>query len=227
MPLIWFPPPPSTPPSISPSPPVLEQAEVAIRSEKTAPARSACARATRVYRVAAVNVDTGKMVWAFQTSPHDMHDWDSAQTPILIDGVIDVAGAHDNNILVGASYVVVRNLVLKGAKADAKSPMPFAASWKSKCAPKWPNSARSGRRGVANLLTRDQIRWPTSRAGRRWPRPSRRAGTAAHHEAGRDLEVQLVGTGAGRRRDDRAGSPVLRHGVERDVEQGEESGCAA
>ncbi len=37
----------------------------------------------------AVNVETGKMAWAFQTSPHDMHDWDSAQTPILIDAVID------------------------------------------------------------------------------------------------------------------------------------------
>jgi alcohol dehydrogenase (cytochrome c) len=37
----------------------------------------------------AVNVDTGKMVWYYQTSPHDTHDWDSAQTPILIDGVIN------------------------------------------------------------------------------------------------------------------------------------------
>jgi alcohol dehydrogenase (cytochrome c) len=37
----------------------------------------------------AVNVDTGKMAWYYQTSPHDTHDWDSAQTPILIDGVID------------------------------------------------------------------------------------------------------------------------------------------
>ena len=37
----------------------------------------------------AVNVDTGKMAWYFQTSPHDMHDWDSAQTPILIDGVVN------------------------------------------------------------------------------------------------------------------------------------------
>ena len=36
----------------------------------------------------AVNIDTGKMAWYFQTSPHDTHDWDSAQTPILIDGVI-------------------------------------------------------------------------------------------------------------------------------------------
>ena len=37
----------------------------------------------------AVNVDTGKMAWYFQTSPHDMHDWDSAQTPIILDAVIN------------------------------------------------------------------------------------------------------------------------------------------
>ena len=29
----------------------------------------------------AVNVDTGKMAWYYQTSPHDTHDWDSTQTP--------------------------------------------------------------------------------------------------------------------------------------------------
>ena len=34
----------------------------------------------------AVDVATGEMAWYFQTSPHDTHDWDSAQTPILIDG---------------------------------------------------------------------------------------------------------------------------------------------
>src|SRR5438128_9336961 len=35
----------------------------------------------------ALDVDTGKMAWYFQTSPHDMHDWDSAQTPVLVDGM--------------------------------------------------------------------------------------------------------------------------------------------
>ncbi len=34
----------------------------------------------------AMNVDTGKMAWYYQNSPHDTHDWDSAQTPILMDG---------------------------------------------------------------------------------------------------------------------------------------------
>ena len=37
----------------------------------------------------AVNVDTGKMAWYYQTSPRDMHDWDSTQTPILIDGTLN------------------------------------------------------------------------------------------------------------------------------------------
>ena len=37
----------------------------------------------------AFNVDTGKIAWHYQTSPHDTHDWDSAQTPVLIDGQIN------------------------------------------------------------------------------------------------------------------------------------------
>ncbi len=36
--------------------------------------------------IVAVNVDTGKMAWYFQTSPHDTHDFDSTETPILVDG---------------------------------------------------------------------------------------------------------------------------------------------
>ncbi len=34
----------------------------------------------------ALNVDTGKMAWYYQNSPHDTHDWDSGQTPVLVDG---------------------------------------------------------------------------------------------------------------------------------------------
>jgi alcohol dehydrogenase (cytochrome c) len=32
-----------------------------------------------------LDVDTGKMKWYFQTSPHDTHDWDSTQSPVLVD----------------------------------------------------------------------------------------------------------------------------------------------
>ncbi len=37
----------------------------------------------------ALDADTGKLKWYYQTSPHDTHDWDSAQTPILFDGEIN------------------------------------------------------------------------------------------------------------------------------------------
>ena len=41
--------------------------------------------------VVAVDPDTGKLKWHFQYTPHDTHDWDSNQVPILIDA--EVAGA--------------------------------------------------------------------------------------------------------------------------------------
>ena len=36
--------------------------------------------------IVALNPDTGKLVWAFQVSPHDTHDWDAVETPVLADG---------------------------------------------------------------------------------------------------------------------------------------------
>lgn len=39
--------------------------------------------------VVAVNVDAGKIVWYFQTSPNDTHDWDSTQPTVLVDGVFN------------------------------------------------------------------------------------------------------------------------------------------
>ncbi|HLH19007.1 MAG TPA: acido-empty-quinoprotein group A [Bryobacteraceae bacterium] len=36
--------------------------------------------------VVALNPDTGKLAWYFQASPHDTHDWDATQVPVLIDG---------------------------------------------------------------------------------------------------------------------------------------------
>jgi alcohol dehydrogenase (cytochrome c) len=35
--------------------------------------------------IVALNPDTGKLVWYFQPSPHDVHDWDAVQTPVLVD----------------------------------------------------------------------------------------------------------------------------------------------
>ena len=37
--------------------------------------------------VVALNVNTGKMTWYYQTSPNDTHDWDATQAPVLFDGM--------------------------------------------------------------------------------------------------------------------------------------------
>ncbi len=42
--------------------------------------------------VVAIEVDTGKLRWAFQFTPHDVHDWDANQIPVLVDA--DVNGAR-------------------------------------------------------------------------------------------------------------------------------------
>jgi alcohol dehydrogenase (cytochrome c) len=39
--------------------------------------------------VVALHADTGKLAWYFQFTPHDEHDWDSGQTPILADLMIN------------------------------------------------------------------------------------------------------------------------------------------
>jgi alcohol dehydrogenase (cytochrome c) len=39
--------------------------------------------------IVALNPDTGKLVWHFQASPHDTHDWDNTETPVLFDAEIE------------------------------------------------------------------------------------------------------------------------------------------
>jgi alcohol dehydrogenase (cytochrome c) len=38
--------------------------------------------------IVALDADTGRMAWYFQSSPHDTHDWDSTQTAVVFDGTI-------------------------------------------------------------------------------------------------------------------------------------------
>jgi alcohol dehydrogenase (cytochrome c) len=38
--------------------------------------------------VLALDPKTGRMKWWFQFTPHDVHDWDGNQTPVLIDGLV-------------------------------------------------------------------------------------------------------------------------------------------
>ena len=39
--------------------------------------------------IVAINPDTGKLAWGFQASPHDTHDWDAAEVPVLVDATFN------------------------------------------------------------------------------------------------------------------------------------------
>jgi alcohol dehydrogenase (cytochrome c) len=61
--------------------------------------------------VLALDAKTGKMKWYFQYTPHDVHDWDGNQTPVLIEGVVR---GQKRKLLVSAQrnafyYVLDRN----------------------------------------------------------------------------------------------------------------------
>jgi acido-empty-quinoprotein group A len=69
--------------------------------------------------IVALDVETGKMKWYFQASPHDTHDWDSAQTTVLFDGEIDgkprklLAQANRNGYFFVLDRVTGKNILTK------------------------------------------------------------------------------------------------------------------
>jgi alcohol dehydrogenase (cytochrome c) len=52
--------------------------------------------------IVALNPDTGKLVWYFQPSPHDTHDWDAVETPVLFDAPWE-KGSPPRHLLAQAS----------------------------------------------------------------------------------------------------------------------------
>jgi alcohol dehydrogenase (cytochrome c) len=50
--------------------------------------------------IIALNPDTGKLVWGFQVSPHDTHDWDANEVPVLVDAEF---GGQPRKLLMQAS----------------------------------------------------------------------------------------------------------------------------
>jgi alcohol dehydrogenase (cytochrome c) len=96
--------------------------------------------------IVALNADTGKLVWHFQASPHDTHDWDDVETPVLFDGTIDgrprklLAQAARNGYffvldrtngekVVSVPYVGADWAQGVDAKADSRSQERAAAQW--------------------------------------------------------------------------------------------------
>jgi alcohol dehydrogenase (cytochrome c) len=41
--------------------------------------------------ILAINPDSGTLAWGFQASPHDTHDWDAAEVPVLVDAAFNGA----------------------------------------------------------------------------------------------------------------------------------------
>jgi len=69
--------------------------------------------------IVALNPDTGKLAWNFQVSPHDTHDWDGTQVPVLVDDVVDgrprklLANASRNGFYFLLDRTTGKNLVSK------------------------------------------------------------------------------------------------------------------
>ena len=69
--------------------------------------------------IVALDLDTGKLKWYFQVSPHDTHDFDNTTAPILFDQVVDgkpqklLAQAARNGFFVTLDRVTGKYLVVK------------------------------------------------------------------------------------------------------------------
>jgi alcohol dehydrogenase (cytochrome c) len=50
--------------------------------------------------IVAIHPDTGELAWGFSASPHDTHDWDAVETPVLVDGEFD---GHPRKMLMQTS----------------------------------------------------------------------------------------------------------------------------
>ena len=86
------------------------------------PRDAAMATTSLPLRLIAVNVDTGKMAWYYQTSPHDTHDWDSTQTPVLVECHVQRADAE------AGDHRHAQRLFLRARPHDRRTPGDVASS---------------------------------------------------------------------------------------------------
>ncbi len=116
--------------------------------------------------IVALNVETGKLAWHFQPSPHDTHDWDAAQTPVLIDGVIDgnprklLAQANRN----GYFFLLDRT----NGKSVATAPISKTMNWSKGISPSGQPIPDPGKEAsIEGVLVS-----PNTSGATNWPPPS-------------------------------------------------------
>jgi alcohol dehydrogenase (cytochrome c) len=86
--------------------------------------------------IVALNPDTGKLAWAFQASPHDTHDWDAAEVPVLVDAEF---GGRQRKLLLQASrngyFFVLDRLTGENLLTKPFGPVNWASGLDSKGQP--------------------------------------------------------------------------------------------
>ena len=148
--------------------------------------------------IVALNPDTGKLVWGFQASPHDTHDWDAAEVPVLVDGTVRRHAAQ------AAAAGVAQRLLLRPRSHDRQEPADDAVHDRE-----LGQGSRQGRPADSRSGEGAGARRPSRRAERsRWhelPIAKLRSGhRPAHRQRARRLRHLLLQARARRRTDGRA-----------------------
>jgi alcohol dehydrogenase (cytochrome c) len=83
--------------------------------------------------VVALDPQTGKLKWHYQFTPHDLHDWDATETPMLVD--MNYQGEPRKLLLQGNRNGFFYVLDRTNGKFLAASPFVKKLTWASKIAP--------------------------------------------------------------------------------------------
>lgn len=128
----------------------------------------------------AIDADSGEIQWHFQFTPHDVHDWDANQIPVLVDATLDgrprklVIMANRN-----AFYYVLDRVSGEFLLATEYSKQTWASGIDESGRPKvLPNTAPTE---AGNLV------WPSLQGATNWFSPSYNPGTGLLYVAVREM----------------------------------------
>jgi len=115
--------------------------------------------------VIALRADTGQLAWYFQASPGDDHDWDSVQTPVLVDVT---SGGRTHKLLLQAN----RNGFFYALERDTGKFIHAAPYVKQTWAERIDENGRPKRRAEATPTTRGTLLYPGSAGATTWWPPT-------------------------------------------------------
>jgi alcohol dehydrogenase (cytochrome c) len=128
----------------------------------------------------AINPVDGKMKWHFQFTPHDVHDWDANQIPVLFDGV--VAGRERK--LVAMANRNAFYYVLDRETGEFLSATPFA---KQTWAERIDEKGRPVRTPNSTPAVQGTLVFPNTKGAANWPSPSYSPRTRLFYQAAREM----------------------------------------